>query len=196
MQLNRKLFLPALVLLFCMNGLQVRSAPTATPAGPRIVMIVRHAEKPEAVVGEEKDPNLSKAGFARADALATVLPANFPKPDFLFATKRSKGSNRPVETITPLSKAIKEEISSDYKDDEFDQLAKLILTDEKYKGKVVLIAWHHGKIPELAKALGATDTPEKWDPNIFDRVWQITYENGQASFKDLPQKAMPGDEPK
>jgi phosphohistidine phosphatase SixA len=183
-------------MLLCLNGPAVRSAPTTAPVGPRMVMIIRHAEKPEATNGTEKDPNLSKAGFARADALAHVLPANFPKPDFLFATKRSKGSNRPVETITPLSKAIKEEISADFKDEEFDQLAKLILTDERYKGKVVLIAWHHGKIPELAKALGATGVPDKWNSELFDRVWQITYENGKASFKDLPQKAMPGDETK
>jgi phosphohistidine phosphatase SixA len=193
MHRNRILSVPLVLALLWLNAPAVRSAPTTAPTGPRIVMIIRHAEKPDET-GGEKDPNLSKAGFARADALAKVLPANFPKPDFLFATKRSKGSNRPVETITPLSRALKEEISSEYKDEEYDQLAKQILTDEKYSGKIVLIAWHHGKIPELAKALGATNAPAKWDSNVFDRVWEITYEDGKASFKNLPQKAVPGDE--
>jgi hypothetical protein len=41
-----------------------------------------------------------------------------------------------------------------------------------------------------------TDAPAKWDPNTFDRVWQITYENGKATWKDLPQKALPGDSEK
>lgn len=192
---KRIVSVPALVALLCLIAPQVHSAPAVAAKGPRIVMIIRHAEKPDET-GGVKDPDLSKAGFARADALAKVIPANFPKPDFLFATKRSKGSNRPVETITPLSKAVHEEISAEFKDEEFDKLAKLILNDDKYAGKVVLIAWHHGKIPELAKALGATDAPEKWNSETFDRVWEISYENGQASFKDVPQKAMPGDEEK
>jgi len=165
------------------------------PTGPRIIMIIRHAEKPVETAGD-KDPNLAKQGFERADALAKVIPDHFTKPDFLIATKKSKGSNRPVETITPLSKAIHEAIESDFKDEEFAQVAHEVLTDPKYAGKVVLIAWHHGKIPELAKALGVKDCPDKWNAKVFDRVWQITYENGVASWKDLPQKALPGDSQK
>jgi phosphohistidine phosphatase SixA len=163
--------------------------------GPRIVMIIRHAEKPEPTDGP-KDPNLSPRGFERADALAKVIPAHFPKPDYLIATKRSKNSNRPVETITPLSKALHEEIASAFADKEYDQLAHALLTDRKYAGKVVLIAWHHGKIPELAKALGAKDVPEKWDDDVFDRLWEIDYKNGEARWKDLPEHALPGDSDK
>jgi phosphohistidine phosphatase SixA len=169
-----------------------KASSDAPPHGPRIVMIIRHAEKPDDSDGS-KDPNLSKQGFARADALAKVIPDHFVKPDFLIATKKSKGSNRPVETITPLSKAIHEEIESNFKDEEFEQAAHEVLTDSKFDGKVVLIAWHHGKIPELAKALGVKDCPDKWNSAVFDRVWQITYENGVPSWKDLPQKALPGD---
>jgi phosphohistidine phosphatase SixA len=164
--------------------------PTAQPAGPHIVLIIRHAEKPE---GGEKDPNLSPRGFERAAALAKVIPANFPHPDFLIATKRSKGSNRPVETITPLSKALHEEIESTFKDDEAAQVAHEVLTEPKFAGKTVLIAWHHGKIPELAEALGVKDAPAKWNPAVFDRVWEITYENGIANWQNLPEKALPGD---
>jgi phosphohistidine phosphatase SixA len=171
------------------------SSPTTQPQGPRIVMIIRHAEKPDET-GAIKDPDLNKKGFERADALAKVIPDHFPKPDFLIATKKSKGSDRPVETITPLSKALHEEIESTFKDDEYAELAKSVLTDPKYSGKTVMIAWHHGKIPELAKALGVSDVPDKWDPNVFDRVWEITYENDKASMKDLPQKALPGDSDK
>ncbi len=31
---------------------------------------------------------------------------------------------------------------------------------------------------------------------VFDRVWEITYENGAATWKDLPQNALPGDSEK
>jgi phosphohistidine phosphatase SixA len=183
--------LVGLVLLIIAIG-SPRAFPEAPPHGPRMVMIIRHAEKPDETDGA-KDPNLSKQGFLRADALAKVIPEHFTRPDFLIATKPSKGSNRPVETITPLSKAIHEEIEATFKDAEYDQVAHQVLTDPKFDGKVVLIAWHHGKIPELAQALGVKNAPAKWDPQVFDRVWQITYENGVANWKDLPQKALPGD---
>jgi phosphohistidine phosphatase SixA len=160
--------------------------------GPRIVMIIRHAEKPPGAKAE-KDPNLSSRGYERAAALAKVIPERFPKPDFLIATKRTKSSNRPVETITPLSNVLHEPIESTFKDEAFERLAHAVLTNPKYAGKVVLIAWHHGKIPDLAKALGAEDVPNKWNSQVFDRVWQITYDNGAATWKDLPEDALPGD---
>ncbi len=173
-------------------------APRSIPAaareskGPHIVMIIRHAEKPDET-GPEKNPNLTEKGYERADALAKIIPAHFPKPDYLFATKKSKGSNRPAETITPLSKALTEPIESTFRDEEISALATKILTDPKFEDKTVLIAWHHGKIPDLARALGVTDAPTKWDSNVFDRVWEITYQDGKATLQDLPQKALPGD---
>jgi broad specificity phosphatase PhoE len=157
--------------------------------GPQIVMIIRHAEKPD----DGGDPNLSTRGYERAVALATVIPDRFARPDFLFAARKSSSSNRPVETITPLSIALDEPIDSTFKDDQYGKLARLLKTDAKYDGSVVLICWHHTEIPALARALGATDAPSKWDPESFDRVWEITYENGVVSFQNLPQEALPGD---
>jgi phosphohistidine phosphatase SixA len=171
-----------------------RALPAAdqAPDGPRIVMIIRHAEKPAGANGE-KNPNLSARGYERAAALAKVIPERFPRPDFLIATKRTKSSDRPVETITPLANALHETIESTFKDEAFERLAHAVLTNPKYAGKVVLIAWHHGKIPDLAKALGVKDAPDKWNSRVFDRVWQITYDHGAATWKDLPEDALPGD---
>jgi phosphohistidine phosphatase SixA len=171
-----------------------RALPAADPApnGPRIVMIIRHAEKPAGTNGQ-KDPNLSSRGYERAAALAKVIPGRFPRPDFLIATKRTKGSNRPVETIAPLANLLHEKIESTFKDEAFERLAHAVLTNPKYAGKVVLISWHHGKIPALAKALGVMDAPDKWSSQVFDRVWLITYDHGAAAWKDLPEDALPGD---
>jgi phosphohistidine phosphatase SixA len=165
------------------------AASDAPYPGPHIIMIIRHAEK----TGDKLDADLSKKGYERAEALAKVFPAQFPRPDYLIATKRSKNSNRPVETITPLSKVLHEEIEAKYGDKEYDQLAHELLTDPKYAGKTVLIAWHHGNLPELAEALGAKDAPDKWDDDVFNRVWEITYEKGTVQFKDLPENALPED---
>lgn len=172
-----------------LDGQSTNGKNEATTTGPSMVLIIRHAEKPD----DATDQNLSKRGFERADALATVIPNGFVHPDFLFATRKSAHSNRPVETIEPLSKAMHLTIEASFKDDEFAGLAHELLTNPKYSGKIVLIAWHHGKIPELAHALGATAAPDKWNSKEFDRVWEISYSNGVATWKNLPQKALPGD---
>jgi broad specificity phosphatase PhoE len=181
------------VLSLILACLTVSAAPlkkddVAGGSGPRLVMIIRHGEKPEG-----KDPNLSPKGYERAQALATVIPDNFARPDFLFATKKSKDSERPIETITPLSKALGEPIDEQFSDDQVAELAHQVLTDPKYNGKVVLICWHHGKIPDLAKDLGATDAPKDWNGKVFDRVWELTYSDGAVQFSNLPEKALPGD---
>jgi broad specificity phosphatase PhoE len=181
----------AILILTIGSGRAFPAADTAAH-GPRIVMIIRHAEKPAG----SGDPNLSPQGYQRADALAKVIPEHFPKPDFLIATMKSKGSNRPAETITPLSKAIDETIATTFKADDVAELAHEVLTDPKYDGKTLLIAWHHGKIPELAKALGVKNAPDKWNSEVFDRVWEITYQDGAATWQDLPQRALPGDSEK
>ena len=133
------------------------AATQPSGGGPKIVLIIRHAEKPEGEEGKGKDPNLTAKGYQRADALAKVIPANFPRPDFLIATKKSKSSNRPAETITPLGAALHEPVDATLKKSQVDDLVHELLTDKKYDGKVVLIAWHHEEIPDIAKALGAKD---------------------------------------
>ncbi len=170
-------------------------ATTGKP--PVVIYIFRHAEKP---VGEGKDPNLTVQGFQRARAIPGLFvmapgatqPARFPRPDFLFATAASKHSNRPVETITPLAQVLHLNINHDFADIETGPLAKELLSG-KYAGKVVVIAWHHGEIPHLAQALGVGNAPKKWDPDVFDQIWQVRWVDGQAQLTILPQRLLPGD---
>ncbi len=51
-----------------------------------LILLMRHAEKPL----DPRDPDLSDAGKARADALARYIPQDVAKPDFLFAPAASK----------------------------------------------------------------------------------------------------------
>ena len=72
------------------------------------------------------------------------------------------------------------------------KVASNILTDSKYAGKVVLVCWHHGNIPNLATALGVTNPPD-WPGSVFDRVWAISYSNGAASLANEAQTLLYGD---
>jgi phosphohistidine phosphatase SixA len=169
----------------------VEAKPATAPATdpPRLILIIRHAEKPDS----DDDIHLSARGKERAEGLVKAIPEHFAKPDFIFAAHKSARSDRSVETVTPLAKAIHVEVSAAFEDDEYKKLAKQILTDPQYSNKVILICWHHGKIPELAAALGAKKMPADWDKKVFDRVWQIKFKEGKAKWIDLPQKALPRD---
>jgi hypothetical protein len=159
---------------------------------PAVVLIMRHAEKPT----DDKDPNLAPQGFRRAQALPSLFSGpqpRLPRPDFLFASDASKHSNRPMETIAPLAQALHERINHDYLDLETGPIAKQVLNG-KYAGKVVLICWHHGEIPHLAQAFGVTDAPRKWDPDVFDQVWEIQWTGSQPHVTAVDEHLLPGDE--
>ena len=79
----------------------------------------------------------------------------FQMPTFVFATKASHHSNRPIETVSPLIAAFKLPLDADHSDDDYPKVARDILSKPKYRGAIVLVCWHHGKIPDLARALGA-----------------------------------------
>lgn len=188
---------------------------------PNCIYIVRHGEKlGDAANDKSGGPDLSIQGSARAAALPSMfVPANvsciftagsgsftgqyatvsgvkagsprFLTPNFLFATQKSKHSNRPVETITPLSLATGLSIDSSYPDSGYGDLARAVLGGQ-YAGKVVLICWHHGEIPDLAAALGVSNPP-KWKGTVFDLVWQVTYTKGTAKLQVHHQKLLYGD---
>ena len=121
----------------------------------------------------------------------------FATPNFIFATQNSKHSNRPIETVTPLSIALNLPIDDNFTDTdaEIAEMTNAILNDFAFAGKIVLICWHHGNIPAVAKALGIAKPP-KWDGKVFDRVWQITFPKGKASLTNLPQILLYGDSAK
>ena len=167
---------------------------------PKQVIIIRHGEKPgdPSVDSNTDGVHLSTRGYERAGALAAYIPATFGRPDFLFATQTSSHSNRPVETITPLAKALNLDIDSNHADHNFQDVADHIFGKSKYAGKLVLICWHHGKIPDLTNALGGIPPQSPWPGTVFDRVWQIDYLAGNGSpvnltVGNLAQKLLFGD---
>jgi hypothetical protein len=153
------------------------------------ILLMRHAEKP----GDSHNPDLSPAGFARAKELAKYIPKEFGRqPDFIFATSDSKHSSRPRETVEPLSKESGVPVETPYADKDFDKLAHDIENDPKYAGKFIVIAWHHGEIPNLADSLGAPEGtyPNPWPDDRFNHILEFQYgaHGGKPKVTDLTEK--------
>ncbi len=162
------------------------------------VMIVRHAEKPDS------GRDLSPAGQQRAEAYADYfknLKANGKAlvPDCLIATADSEESQRPRQTLEPLSKALSLKIDSSIKNKDYAEVAKHLFA--KHHGDRILICWHHGEIPGLLNALGADPAallPEgKWPGKEFGWVLLLRFDNDghliPAESKRINENLMPGD---
>jgi len=192
MSFVRKLLCCVFLSLFVLSAGVICGQAPAAPQPPATILIIRHAEK---LTDGRMD--LSPTGFERAKRLPKLfLPAgvrpDLPMPQVIFATHMSTHSNRPVETVTPLADALHLSIDNSIMDDDVAELAATLMSG-KYAGKVVLVAWHHGKIPQLATALGVTPPYTPWPAEQFDRVWRIDYVDGKGTLRDLPHQLMPGD---
>ena len=150
-------------------------------------MLMRHGEDIA-----QRGPHLSPDGVKRADALPRLFGPRLPKPDVIIATHATKGSNRPIETVEPLARALHLRIDNRFREDDVATLARNLLSDERFEGKVVLVCWHHGSLPKLARALGVTDAP-KWPDSQFDHVWMIDFKKKAARLDDVHEKLMDGD---
>jgi broad specificity phosphatase PhoE len=174
----------------------VRSAPSsefgAAPhpnGGPSRIILMRHADKPD----DPDDPDLSAAGVARAERLATYIPQTFGKPDYIMATAQSKHSDRPLETVEPLAKAVGVTVQDDIRDKDFEDLVEEIFSDPAYHGKTVLICWHHGTLPAIAALLGATPDsyPDPWPDDTYNVILDFRYDPNSGNAPSVTRVTEP-----
>src|SRR5262249_37731993 len=121
--------------------------------GPKnsIVLIIRHAEN--GAIGR----GLAPRGEQRAEAyknyfLNFTVDSKRLVPDVIFAASDSKHSHRPRLTVEPFAKAAKLPIDTRFGSDHSAELAAALRANQQ--GKVILICWRHGVIPDLLRALG------------------------------------------
>ncbi|MDR3460109.1 MAG: flagellar basal body-associated protein FliL [Verrucomicrobiae bacterium] len=191
-------------LLLC--GLLALAMPAASIAGPgaepsaaltnAVILVIRHAEKPAS------GHDLSPAGKVRATAYVNYFK-NFTvagqplKLDYIFATADSKGSHRPRLTVEPTGKAFGLAVDSRFSDKDFQAQAEEIRS--KPHGRAILIAWHHGQIPALLRALGADPDKvipnAKWPDDVFGWVIQLRFDaDGRlVETKRINEHLMPDD---
>jgi len=168
--------------------------------GPKnsVILIVRHAENPANGHG------LSPRGEERAKAYVNYFE-NFTvdskrlEPQAVVVAADSKHSHRPRLTVEPFAKAANLPIDNRFADKQPADLATELRAN--YQGKVILVCWHHGQIPDLLRALGAA--PEtllpngKWPRDVYDWVIMLSFdENGRVipeSTRRINEHLLPGD---
>lgn len=162
--------LPALALLAC-RAPETRAVTTT-------VVLVRHAEK---LSDADPDSPLSAAGHARARALVPQLAAF--RPDVLVVSQR----RRTGETLAPLAAELR--LRPLVRDNgKVPELAREILGS--FRGRTVVIAWHHGPHEPLARALGVAGELPAWTASTYDRIWIVRVDAaGRAAFEERRQAA-------
>jgi broad specificity phosphatase PhoE len=170
------------------------------------IMLIRHAEKPDdkdGGVDQKGKPDkhdLIVRGWQRAGALVQFFAnprdpnSAITRPATIFATEPNSGSesNRPLHTVTPLAKFLDLNIDSAIAEGSEDALVQAVVA----ANGVVLIAWHHEKIPAIANLiLQNQSAPQKWPSNRFDVVWIFSRAaaNGPWSFSQVRQLLLSGD---
>jgi hypothetical protein len=184
-----KHFVGFLVLL---AGLAFNARLEATPAQ---VIIIRHAEKPS--TGNE----LNAQGWRRANALVGFFEKNpavtrYGTPVAIYAMDPGDedGSERPIQTVTPLAKDLGLAIQHPFPKNDLDKLVKAVLENPDYNQHMVLICWEHHVIPDLVETFGWEDAPKKWPGSVFDQAWVLDFSQDQVvSFQDVPENVLPGD---
>ncbi|MBK7876402.1 MAG: histidine phosphatase family protein [Planctomycetes bacterium] len=169
------LLLSGLVLAAGAAGPARQGAPAPTgaevaPARPRTVLFVRHAEKDAS--GDPKDPGLSAAGSARAQALAELCGHTGATHLFASEYKRTR------ETLAPLAARLGVEVRvvSAAKPDE---LVRAL--DALPAGSVAVVAGHSNTVPDLVARLGGelgglvgTGANRALPDDAFDRLVVVT----------------------
>lgn len=177
---RRRLILAVSLLpLSAISAVALDSAPVAAASSlaNTIVLILRHAEKPE------DGPGLAPLGEKRAAAYAgyfqnLTLDGRALRPQTLIATADSKESRRPGLTLKPLAMALGLPLDQRFKDKDYAGLVQA-LRDEPH-GAVVLIAWHHGKLDKMLAAFGADPQSllpgGKWPEDVYDWLFVLPFD--------------------
>ena len=107
--------------------------------------------------------------------------------------RRSKHSDRPLETAEPLARAVGVTVQHDIRDKDFEDLVDEIFSDPAYRGKTVVICWHHGTLPAIAALLGAPagSYPDPWPDDTYNVILDFRYDPNSGSPPAVTQVTEP-----
>jgi 2,3-bisphosphoglycerate-dependent phosphoglycerate mutase len=159
---KRRIFaIPCLVLIaLLISANAFPSGASAIDQPPLILILVRHAEK-KIVPKENKDPDLSPAGVARAEELVKMLSSSGITAIFATEYKRTQ------QTAKPLSEKLRFPINV-VEAKKTPELVKQIRA--RGAGQVIFIAGHNNTVPEIIAAFGGPQMliiPETEFDNLY-----------------------------
>jgi phosphohistidine phosphatase SixA len=138
---------------------------------PVTVLVVRHAET-AASTKTNRDPELSEAGQARAEALATLLAKSGATHLFSTQYKRTQA------TLAPLARLVKLEVEIIAAQEAERQITTL---KGLPPGSVAIVAGHSNTVPDHVAALGGSVTDlvdsshgKVLDHDSYDRLFIVT----------------------
>ena len=150
---------------------------TALPAGvrttndpPTTLILVRHAEK-LVVPPENKDPDLSRAGQARAQELVRMFSDSGIAGIYATQYKRTQ------QTVKPLSDKLALAVT---RVDAKETAALVKQIRSRNVGQVIFIAGHNNSVPEIIAAMGGPQLPIIPETE-YDNLYILTvYSDGPA----------------
>ncbi|MFM9134223.1 MAG: hypothetical protein ACKOT0_02095 [bacterium] len=175
--------------------------------GQPVVIIVRHAEKPEPGVADGVDHKghptghgLTPRGWSRAGALAARMAYAgaagdvLIRPDRVYATAKDPDheSDRPRLTAHGIAKRLDLDMLDHLGRGDEGTLAREIVADDA----PTLVVWDHGHIPALTREFplaSGVDVPDAWPEDRFDLYWVLTPGDAGYSLAILPQELLAGD---
>ena len=131
-------------------------------AYPKIVVLVRHAERAEE---PKADPVLSEDGVKRAERLAAML--RFSGVTHLVASE----FQRTQQTLAPLALAasVRVQVAK-----AADSAAAQSAVETLPRGSLIVIAGHSNTVPAIAKLLTGGNAEIKMAETDFDRLFVVT----------------------
>lgn len=168
------------MLVFALAALGPVRASAASDQVETIIM-VRHGEKPAAGLGQ-----LNCQGLNRALALPRVIESKYGKPDFIFAPdpakqKKDNGTKydyvRPLATIEPSAVYFGLPVDTSIGFSKTGDLQAALLAPQ-YKSSLVVVAWEHKIIEELARKIvsdagGDPASVPQWASADFDSIYVL-----------------------
>jgi hypothetical protein len=151
---------------------------------PSVIYIIRHCDKTD-------DPNdcfCSAQGHIRSYLLPHFWYRELPLgsvPNSLVATnfqpddsKCENCSQREVLVLTPTAQLYNKTIHRPFCSDQTTKAAEFIMQQTG----IVIVAWEHKKIPELAHKLGAPQVG-KWPADRYDIVFRLVMRPNRTCFR-------------
>jgi broad specificity phosphatase PhoE len=139
------------------------------------VILVRHAEK-AIVPPENKDPDLSPAGLARAQELVRMFG------DAGIAAIYATQFKRTQQTVKPLADKLRISVTQ-VEAKKTSELVKQIRT--RNAGQAIFVAGHNNTVPEIIAALGGPQLPIIPETE-FDHLYILTVQSdGTAKLLKL-----------